>query len=121
MTDVTLVGSGAGEKESSNFDILIGDLRVGSATVYLASKEEVEAFKKKLKKQLKIGEAYTVKIFLDEKYTPNRSDLLMIRGRFLSKYPNCDSSKILFARTEGGKIVPLTDGRKLEESEIGTS
>lgn len=120
MTDVTLVGSSAGEKESSIFDILIGNLRVGNATVYLASEEEVETFRKKLKKKLKVGEAYTVKIFLDEKYSPNKSDLLMIRGSFLAKYPNCDSSKILFARTEGGKIVPLTDGRKLEEFEIGT-
>ena len=120
MTDVTLVGSSAGDKESTNYDILIGDMRVGSAAVYLASEEEVEAFRKKLKKRLKVGEAYTVKIFLDEKYSPKKSDLLMIRGSFLTKYPNCDSSKILFARTEGGKIVPLTDGRKLEGSEIGT-
>jgi len=121
MTDVKLVGSSAGDKESSIYDILIGDLKVGSATAYLASEEEVEAFRKKLKKQLKVGEAYAVKIFLDEKYSPKKSDLLMIRESFLSKYPNCDSSKILFARTEGGKIVPLTDGRKLEESEIGKS
>jgi len=121
MTGVTLVGSSAGDKESTNLDVLIGDLRVGSATVYLASEEEVEAFRKKLKRRLKIGEAYTVKIFLDEKYTPKKSDLLLIKGSFLAKYPNCDSSKILFARTEGGKIIPLTDGSKLEESEIGTS
>ena len=121
MTGVTLVGSSAGERESYKFDILIDDLRVGSATVYLASEEEVEAFRKKLKKRFKVGEAYTVKIFLDEKYTPKGSDLLSIRGSFLAKYPNCDSSKILFSRAEGGKIVPLTDGSKLEEFEIGTS
>jgi len=119
MTDVTLVGSSAEDKESSTYDILLGDLKVGSATVYLASEEEVETFRKKLKKKIKVGEAYTVKIFLDEKYSPNKSDLLMIRRSFLAKYPNCDSSKILFAKTEGGKIVPLTDGSKLEESEIG--
>jgi len=121
MTDVKLVVSSAGDKESLNYDILIGEEKVGSATVYLASEEEVEAFRKKLKKQLKAGEAYTVKIFLDEKYSPKKTDLLLIRGSFLLKYPNCDSSKILFARAEGDKIVPLTDGRKLEESEIGTS
>jgi len=120
MTGVTLVGSSVGDNESSIFDILIDDLRVGSATVYLASEEEVEAFRKKLKKKLKVGEAYTVKIFLDEKYTPKKSELISIKGSFLAKYPSCDSSKILFARTEGGKIVPLTDGSKLEGSEIGT-
>ena len=123
MTDVTLAVSaqGAGDDGSLHYDVLIGDRKVGGAAVYCATEDEVEAFKKKLKKRIKVGEAYTVKIFLEEKYIPNKTDLIEIRDSFLTKYPTCDPSKVLFARTDGGKFVPLTDGSRLEALEIGKS
>jgi hypothetical protein len=123
MTDFTLVASSqvSEDKELSHYDILIGGRKVGVATVFYATEEEMEMFRKKLKKRIKVGEAYTVKIILDEKYNFNKPDLVEIRDNLLKKYTSCDSSKILFARNEGGKIIPLTDGSRLEGLEIGTS
>jgi hypothetical protein len=123
MTDFTLVASSqeAEDKELSRYDVLIGGRKVGGATVFYATEEEVDMFRKKLKKRIKVGEAYTVKIIFDEKYTLNKSDLVEIRDGLLAKFHSCNSAKILFARIEGGKIIPLTDGSRLEALDIGTS
>lgn len=120
MTEVTLVGS-TPATDSSHCDVLIDGNRVGEAIIYYTGKAEVDVFKKKLKKKVKVGEAYTVKIFLDEAYAPIQSDLLKIRDSFLMKYPTCGASKVLFSRKASGKTIPLTDGSKLEAYQIGNS
>ncbi|MGQ9515032.1 MAG: hypothetical protein ACUVTL_08310, partial [Thermoproteota archaeon] len=120
MTTITLVNSSkeTETKESSSFDILVRNEKLGDATVYYATDEEVKAFRKYLKKKIKRGDAYKVKIVLGEKL-PDRSTLLEIRDKFLVEYPKCDASNILFIRRDADKLIPLTDGKKLEENVVG--
>ncbi len=120
MTTVALIGSQkeAEEKESSSFDILVDGEKLGVGTVYYASEEEAKAFRKYLKKKVRRGDAFKIKIVLGK--VPDEPVLLKIRDKFLAEFPMCDASRILFLSGEGDKAVPLTDGKKLEEKIIGS-
>ncbi|MBO3803409.1 MAG: hypothetical protein JTT11_05990 [Candidatus Brockarchaeota archaeon] len=120
MNVVTLVGpkKEAESKEDSSFDVLVQGEKLGEATVYYASDEEAKAFRKYLKKKVKKGDVFKVKIVLEK--VPEIPFLREIRDKLLAQFPTCDASRVLFLRREAEKVLPLTDGKKLEDGLVGS-
>ncbi|MEM2921563.1 MAG: hypothetical protein QXF26_04515 [Candidatus Bathyarchaeia archaeon] len=85
-----------------------GNREIGKLRLFLATKEEIESFKKYLKKKLKVGQPFSAKVFLNaELDDKSLGDVLsFVEERFPET-----KGKVYLLRREGEKLTPLKLGR----------
>jgi hypothetical protein len=91
-------------EETLDYKILFDEREVGELRVYLATKEEAKSFKKYLKRQVKKGQPFSAKVFLDTDLDEDgvKSVLQLVEARFPET-----RGKVYLLKREGAKLSAL--------------
>ncbi|MDW8034427.1 MAG: hypothetical protein RMI79_05830 [Nitrososphaerota archaeon] len=98
-----VIESSQPDKYTKNIKVLYNGEEVAEGKVYLADEQEVKIFRQKLKKKIKEGMPYSVKvIFKNEEYAKRL--MHEVEKAVSSKYSEVDSKHILLLIEKNGKL-----------------
>ncbi|MEM1557947.1 MAG: hypothetical protein QXT26_00725 [Thermoproteota archaeon] len=103
-----IVETNQSDKYTKTFRIIYNDEEIAEGKVYLADEQEAKIFRQKLKKKIKEGEPYSVKvIFKNEEFAKK---LVQEAARVVSaKYSNVDSKHIFLLVERNGKLEKVEE------------
>ncbi|MBO3809043.1 MAG: hypothetical protein FGF50_05550 [Candidatus Brockarchaeota archaeon] len=103
-----IVETGQPDKYTRVVSIIYGDGEIASGKVYLADEQEAKIFRQKLKKRMKEGDPYSVKIiFKSEEYA--RRHMEETRRIVSEKYSQVDSKHIFLLVERNGRLEKVSE------------
>jgi hypothetical protein len=107
MTELELSDPTDSEDEVEIRNLLIGGSKVGQVKAYRATEEEAKTMRSKLKKSVKPGQVFSVKVFLDREI--DEESTLAVAEKIREVYKDLPG-KVYFVVKTGDGIVPLRMG-----------
>lgn len=91
-------------EDTVEYALSSGNHEIGKLKLFLATKEEVESFKKYLKKKLKVGQPFSAKVFLETELDgKSLADIL----KFVEERFPETRGKVYLLKKEREKLTPL--------------
>jgi len=107
MAELELSDPTSSEGDVETRGLMIGGSNVGQVKAYRATEDEVKTIKSKLKKTIKPGQVFSVKVFLDKEVDENTTEAIAqkIRGIY-KELPG----KVYFVLKTNDGFAPLRLG-----------